>query len=147
MKKVEEMEFISMKDWSKDMKILLLRALDFDTDGTLVLKNGEKVLDKYTNEPIKVDNMAIFPEKLPLILDGNPLSIASYLVEKESHREEMIESSRELLKKVREMEDKLERVKTLINIHNYSLPFNNAKDNLVWLLGRFEELRKAITDE
>lgn len=53
-------------------------------------------------------------------------------------------NTRELLKNMREMEDKLERIKTLIGVHNDKLPFNNAEDNLVWLLGRFEELRKIV---
>ena len=77
------MEFISMEDWSKEMKILLLRALEYDSDGTFVLhKNGERVLDKYTKEPIRIDNMAIFPGDPPLILNYNLLSVTSYLTEK-----------------------------------------------------------------
>ena len=62
-----------------DLKIILLRELGYDSDGTFVLdKNGEKRLDKYIEEPVRIDNMAIFPGS-EIILDNNPLSISSYL--------------------------------------------------------------------
>ncbi len=62
-------------------KILLLQELGFGSDGTFVLdKNGEQVLDKYTDEPVRIDNMAILPGST-LILDNNPLSISSFLEE------------------------------------------------------------------
>jgi len=73
-------EKLSMKDMPKEVKILLLRELDYDSDGVFVLKNGEKHLDKYINEPVKVDNMFIYPGST-IILDNNPLSIASFLEE------------------------------------------------------------------
>lgn len=60
---------------------MLLRELGYDSDGTFVLdENGEKCLDKYTEEPVRIDNMAIFPTNI-IILDNNPLSITSYLEE------------------------------------------------------------------
>ncbi len=73
-------EKLSMKDMPKEVKILLLRELDYDSDGVFVLKNGEKHLDKYINEPVKVDNMFIYPGST-IILDNNPLSITSFLEE------------------------------------------------------------------
>jgi len=74
-------ELISLKNMPKELKIMLLKELGYDSDGTLVLdRNGEKHLDKYTNEPIRIDNMAILPGST-IILDNNPLSISSFLEE------------------------------------------------------------------
>lgn len=65
----------------ENYKILLLRELGFDSDGTYVVDSkGNKVLDRYTDEPVRVDNMAIFPGST-IILDNNPLSISSFLEE------------------------------------------------------------------
>jgi len=77
------MKFESLKGWSKETRILLLRALDFDSDGTYVFDSqGEKVLDRYTKDLIKIDNMAILPtEKGTIIIDWNPLSFISFLEE------------------------------------------------------------------
>lgn len=64
-----------------DCKILLLKELGFKSDGTFIFdKKDEQVLDKYTNEPVKITNMAILPGST-IILDDNPLSIASFLEE------------------------------------------------------------------
>ena len=74
-------ELISMKDMPKEFKIELLRKLGYDSDGTFVLdKTGEKILDKYIKEPVRIDNMAIFPGS-EIVLDNNPLSISSFLEE------------------------------------------------------------------
>ena len=74
-------ELISLKDMPYRFKIMLLRKLGYDSDGIFVLtKKGQKYLDKYTNEPIKIDNMAILPGST-IILDNNPLSISSFLEE------------------------------------------------------------------
>lgn len=72
------METLSLKDVSKETKIMLLRELGYDSDGIFVFKsNGEKLKDEYIDDAIKVDNMLILPGSC-LILDNNPLSIASY---------------------------------------------------------------------
>ncbi len=74
-------ELISLKDMPKELKIELLKELDYDSDGVFVLeRNGEKYLDKYIETPVKLDNMLIFPGST-IILDNNPLSISSYLEE------------------------------------------------------------------
>ena len=74
-------ELVSMKDMPKQIKIELLRKLGYDSDGTFVLdKNGEKILDKYIGEPVRINNMAIFPSS-EIVLDNNPLSISSFLEE------------------------------------------------------------------
>jgi len=44
------------------------------------LKDGKRVLDKYTDEPIMLDRMIIVPGSV-IILDNNPLSIALYFEE------------------------------------------------------------------
>ena len=73
-------EFVSIKEMPKNLKILLLKELGYESDGNLVLKNGKKYLDRYINEPIKIDNMVIFPGST-IILDNNSLSISSFLEE------------------------------------------------------------------
>lgn len=75
------MELMSIKDMPKELKITLIKELGYDSDGKLVLeKSGEKHLDKYIKEPVKIDNMFIFPGST-IILDNNPLSISSFLEE------------------------------------------------------------------
>lgn len=75
------MELLSLKNFSKESKIMLLGELGYKSDGIFVLdKNGKKFEDKYINEPIKIDNMVILPGS-EIILDDNPLSIASYIAE------------------------------------------------------------------
>lgn len=72
-------EIISLKDMPDDMKILLLEELGFKSDGTYVLdNNGNKHIDKYINQPVKISNMIILPGST-IIIDDNPLSIASYM--------------------------------------------------------------------
>jgi hypothetical protein len=64
-----------------ECKILLLQELGFSSDGTFVLdKTGERMLDRYTTEPVRIDNMAILPGST-IILDDNPLSVSSFLEE------------------------------------------------------------------
>ncbi len=77
------MELISLKNVSKESKLKLIEELGFQSDEVFIFKSpGEKLLDKYTEEPIRVDNMLILPGKSPeVILDNNPLSISSYLEE------------------------------------------------------------------
>jgi len=73
-------QIISLKNVSVNSKILLLEELGFSSDGIYVLNSsGERVYDKYIDEPVKISNMAIFP--MTVILDDNPLSIVSYLEE------------------------------------------------------------------
>ena len=75
------MELVSLKNVSKESKILLLKQLGYDSDGIFVLDpEGNKVTDRYINEVVKISNMVIFPGST-IILDDNPLSIASYIEE------------------------------------------------------------------
>lgn len=74
-------EIISIKDMPTNIKIHLLQKLGYDSDGTFVIDTkGNKVLDKYIEEPVKINNMAIFPGST-IILDNNSLSISSFLEE------------------------------------------------------------------
>ena len=74
-------EILSIKEFPHDAKIVLLKELGYDSDGLFVTDStGEKVRDRYTEEEIKVENMIILPGST-IILDNNPLSIASYIEE------------------------------------------------------------------
>lgn len=74
------METISLKKISLGSKILLLKQLGYDYNGEFILKDGKRVLDRYLEIPIKIDNMVILPGST-IILDDNELSISSYLEE------------------------------------------------------------------
>ncbi|MBU0628646.1 MAG: hypothetical protein KKC75_05620 [Nanoarchaeota archaeon] len=75
------MELISLKQISKESKVLLLKELGYGSDGEFVLDSKrEKVLDRYLEIPVKIDNMVIFPGS-EIILDDNELSISKYLEE------------------------------------------------------------------
>ena len=74
-------EFVPISEMPKDCKIALLRELGYNSDGVFVLEKGrEKHKDRYTDDPIRIDNMIIFPGST-IILDNNPLSISSFLEE------------------------------------------------------------------
>lgn len=75
------MEVISLKEVSLNSKICLLEELGYTSDGEFVLdSNGKKVMDKYIDVPIRVNNMVIFPGGT-IILDDNELSISLYIEE------------------------------------------------------------------
>lgn len=75
------MELISLKEVSVKSKIALLKELGFNSDGEYVLDSqGNKILDKYIEIPVKVNNMAIFPGSA-IIIDDNELSVSLYLEE------------------------------------------------------------------
>ncbi len=75
------MEIISLKEIDGESKIALLNELGYQTKkGYILHKDGKKVIDEYIDEPVKVDNCLILPGST-LILDDNPMSIASYLEE------------------------------------------------------------------
>jgi regulator of RNase E activity RraA len=64
-----------------NLKLLLLKELGLsaNADG-YVTKDGKQVQDKYIEQPVRVENMAIFPGST-IVLDDNPVSIASYIEE------------------------------------------------------------------
>ncbi len=74
-------ELLSIKDLKTTDKISLLKELGYNSDGMFVLNPaGEKVKDKYIDEPVRIDHMLILPGST-IFLDDNPLSIACYLEE------------------------------------------------------------------
>jgi hypothetical protein len=75
---------VSLNDFSKEDKILLLKELGFDSDGEFVLNDKkEKVFDKYLDIPVKFDNMLILSGST-IILDDNEYSLMRYMQEYES---------------------------------------------------------------
>ena len=75
------MEFVSLKDASKEVKIKILEELGYKSDGRYVLdSDGIRIKDKYVDVEVTLSNMLIFPGSA-IILDDNPLSVASYLEE------------------------------------------------------------------
>ncbi|MCS4537722.1 MAG: hypothetical protein HYY67_02530 [Thaumarchaeota archaeon] len=75
------MQLVSMKDMPENLKLLLLKELGLDIDkNRYITKDGSQVLDKYIDQPVKLENMVLFPGST-LVLDDNPLSIASYIEE------------------------------------------------------------------
>ena len=75
------MELISLKNVSVNSKVFLLEKLGYKSDGEFVLNlDGKKVIDKYLEIPVKLNNMVILPGST-LILDDNELSISSYIEE------------------------------------------------------------------
>lgn len=80
------MELISIKDAPIDVKEALLHELGFRTDGVHVLDStGSPVLDRYTEEPVRLDTMVILPGST-VILDDNVLSITAYLEDARADR-------------------------------------------------------------
>ena len=78
---VEKMtQLVSIKDMPRDAKVILIKKLGYKSDGQFVLKNGKKHLDKYINEPVRINNMFIYPGST-LIIDNNPLSISAFFEE------------------------------------------------------------------
>lgn len=75
------MDLISLKEVSVNSKVELLKELGYDSDGNFVLDNkGNKVLDRYLDIPIEINNMVIFPGSI-IVLDNNEFSISKYIEE------------------------------------------------------------------
>lgn len=75
------MELVSIRDLNAESRILLLRELGYDSDGEWIYDaDGRKVFDRYTEEPVRLDRMAILPGST-IILDDNPVSISNYFEE------------------------------------------------------------------
>ena len=77
------MTHISIRDMPYDARVLLLKELGYDADEdgfVLDTSSGKRVTDKYIEREVKVDNMVIVRGST-LILDDNPISIASYVDE------------------------------------------------------------------
>ena len=75
------MQIVSVKDMPQEFKSLLLKELGLDVDEKgYITKDGKQVLDRYIDEPVRIENMALFPGSA-IVLDDNPLSIASYMEE------------------------------------------------------------------
>lgn len=75
-------ELVSLKGMPRELKIELLRRLGYGSDDIFVLEpqTGKRHHDKYTGDPVRLDNMVILPGSA-IVLDNNPLSISSFLEE------------------------------------------------------------------
>jgi len=52
------MEFVSLKDVTKETKILLLKELGYNSDGVFVLdSNGAKHIDPHIEQPVKLQKL------------------------------------------------------------------------------------------
>ena len=75
------MKLISLKLISVKSKIAILKELGFYSDGEYVLDSeGNKIIDKYIDIPIRLNNMFILPGST-IILDDNEISIMKYMEE------------------------------------------------------------------
>ena len=76
-------EKISLKTFTKEEKILLLKELGFDSDGKHVLDDkGKKITDKYVGIDVEIENMVILGGST-IILDDNEYSLMRYMEEYE----------------------------------------------------------------
>lgn len=76
-----KLELVSLKSLDFESRVLLLEELGYTTDGEFVrTEEGDVVVDRYTDQPVRVENMAILPGST-IVLDDNPYSIAAYLDE------------------------------------------------------------------
>ncbi len=72
----------SIKGMPFEARVQLLKYLGYDSDedGYVIDPSRARVVDKYVDVEVRVDNMIIAPGST-IILDDNPLSIAGYLDE------------------------------------------------------------------
>ena len=75
------MERVRLEDMPIEFKLQLLKQLGYSSDGKYVTDaTGQRHKDKYVDVDVLLSRMLILPGST-LILDNNPLSIASYLEE------------------------------------------------------------------
>jgi oxalate decarboxylase/phosphoglucose isomerase-like protein (cupin superfamily) len=77
---LEELESIDLSKATTEFKIALLEELGFGSDGEFVTKDGERVKDRYTDNEVRLDNMAILPGKVGevIIIEDGVFSIIHY---------------------------------------------------------------------
>ena len=74
-------ETVPWGDIPRDVQIEILRELGYSAEENRILDTaGVPVLDKYTRAPVRLDNLMIVWGST-LLLDNNPVSIASYFEE------------------------------------------------------------------
>ena len=75
------MEALKWADVPREVQVEFLRELGFTVEDNFILDvAGGRVLDRYTKIPVRVDNLLVVPGST-LLLDNNPISIASYFEE------------------------------------------------------------------
>ena len=75
----KEIFSIILKDYCDIKKEAI--ELGYNSDGEFVLNlDGTKVMDRYLEVPVKIDNMVILPGSI-IVLDDNELSLSKYLEE------------------------------------------------------------------
>jgi hypothetical protein len=77
---VNPLQTISLPELTEPVRLALLAELGFGSDGEFVTQDGKRVVDRYTQDTVRVANMLILPGST-IVIDNNPFSIASYLEE------------------------------------------------------------------
>jgi len=74
-------ETVPWGDIPRDVQIEIIRELGYSVEENRILDAaGAPVVDKYTRAPVRLDNLMIVWGST-LLLDNNPVSIASYFEE------------------------------------------------------------------
>jgi hypothetical protein len=80
----EEIETIDLSDYPSEFRIALLEELGFETDGEFIFKDDKLVKDRYTDKPVRVEEMAILPGKEQgevIIIEDCVFSLIHYFTE------------------------------------------------------------------
>lgn len=73
-------EIVSIREMPIEARTELVRQLGYSVDGHQILKDGQPALDPFVGEPVTLDNMAIVPGSVILMLDDS-VSFAAYFEE------------------------------------------------------------------
>lgn len=77
----QEVETVKWADVPRDVQVQVVEELGYTVrDGVIHDSAGEPVLDRYTRMPVRLDNLLVVWGST-LLLDNNPISIASYFEE------------------------------------------------------------------
>ena len=81
---LEGLETIDLSQYPEEFRIALLEELGFETDGEFIFKDGKVVKDRYTDKPVRIEEMAILPGKEKgeiIIIEDCVFSMIHYFME------------------------------------------------------------------